>query len=677
MMKTQSIWFSVLLVALVAGCSGDDGNKEQRPRNNDNNEADVRNNFMWPDVSDASLDAATDMRTPDMDMSAPDIFVLDMRRDMPPEDMGMTMLPSGICGNFVVEPGETCDDCSDLSCDDLNACTLDRIAGDASMCSAFCSNEPIAFCAGGDGCCPAGCTAATDADCSTTCGDGVVDALETCDGDCPTACDDMDPTTDDVLTGSAANCNVECVFHVITRCISGDGTCPMGCIEATDSDCEPECGNGVIETGETCDPPESCPSCDDGNPCTDDNVAGSAATCDVVCSRTVIETCTDNDGCCGERCSATQDNDCSATCGNGTVENPPETCEGPQGCNAVQCNPNACEVAVRTGHHQSCNIECGYLDVRSCTPGDGCCPLGCTSLTDSDCEPTCGNGLVEAGEICDPPSLCDVDCPAPDNACATAELIGDPSTCDAQCVIVPVTTCEADGCCPSNCSANDDPDCVPFCGNGFVEQNEICDGNCPSCDDMDACTTDTRLGLAANCDVTCQNEPITVCGNADGCCPSTTTCDANQDQDCTPICGNGVLEIFETCDGNCPAGCGDGDVCTTDVMMGSSATCDVVCTNPVITACGADEGCCPASCNALTDPNCSPVCGNGVTEPPETCDGNCPSSCNDNNACTTDVRSGTSGNCNVTCTNTVITACVNGDGCCPSACDNLNDTDCP
>jgi hypothetical protein len=511
----------------------------QRPRNNSDNEdtADARNNFSWPD-------AANDFAVSDMDASVGDM-AQDMPRDMNPADvdMGMTMLPSGVCGNLIVETGETCDDCAALDCDDLNGCTLDRVAGDASLCSAYCSNEPVAFCAGGDGCCPAGC------------GNGVVDALETCDGDCPIDCDDMDVTTADVLTGSAANCNVGCSHQTIVLCIDGDGTCPAGCIEATDTDCVAECGNGVIESGETCDPPESCPSCDDGNPCSEDTTTGSAATCDVVCSRTAVETCIDGDGCCGARCAFGEDDDCSPTCGNGVVEDP-ETCEGAPQCNGISCNPNTCEAALRTGHHQSCNIECGYIDIRACAPDDGCCPLGCTSANDNDCAPSCGNGIIDTGEICDPPSLCDVACAAPANVCATAELIGDPTTCDAQCVVTPITVCEADGCCPPTCSANDDPDCAPFCGNGYVEVNELCDGNCPNCDDGDACTTDTRQGLPANCNVSCRNEPISTCGNADGCCPAGIGCDANLDTDCAPICGNGVIEMGETCDGNCPSSCG-------------------------------------------------------------------------------------------------------------------------
>ena len=40
--------------------------------------------------------------------------------------------------------------------------------------------------------------------------------------------------------------------------------------------------------------------------------------------------------------------------------------------------------------------------VYQCKGGDGCCPVGCVTATDSDCKPAvCGNSIVENGEACD------------------------------------------------------------------------------------------------------------------------------------------------------------------------------------------------------------------------------------------------------------------------------------
>lgn len=654
----------VLFVLVVTACSNEAGDKVT----SDGGPVDAeRVDMSAADGGQAEMGDRADMRSQDASNPAPD-----MRRE---EDMGTTMLPAGVCGNLIVETGETCDDCSDLDCNDSNRCTVDFAAGDASSCSAYCRNDEVSHCQSDDGCCPTGCTPTTDNDCSTSCGDFVIDALETCDGDCPTSCDDENSATRDLMVGTAANCNVQCVHVPILRCVDGDGFCPAGCLELTDDDCASECGNGVVETGETCDPPGSCPSCDDGNPCTADETSGSAATCDVTCSSTPIDVCANGDGCCGPRCDADEDDDCSATCGDGVVQ-PPETCEGPQSCNALVCMPLSCETAVRTGHHQSCNIDCGYVETTGCQGGDGCCPLGCTAASDNDCEAICGNGVLEPGEFCDPPGLCEIACPDDRDACTTVAVEGSPETCDGRCVVTNITECLDDGCCPANCNANNDPDCVPFCGNGVVEAGEVCDGNCPNCDDANACTIDTRVGLPERCNVMCEHAVIVFCGADDGCCPSGVGCNSLTDPDCAPICGNGLIEDGETCDGNCPASCDDLDACTTDQQVGGAATCDLVCSNVDITACTGGDGCCPAGCNANTDTDCASVCGNNVTEPGETCDGNC-GSCNDQNACTADSQTGDAASCDLVCTNDPITTCTGGDGCCPATCTNLNDSDCP
>ena len=39
-----------------------------------------------------------------------------------------------------------------------------------------------------------------------------------------------------------------------------DGCCPVGCTGASDLDCPARCGNMVLEKGEECDPPGSCPA---------------------------------------------------------------------------------------------------------------------------------------------------------------------------------------------------------------------------------------------------------------------------------------------------------------------------------------------------------------------------------------------------------------------------------
>jgi hypothetical protein len=296
---------------------------------------------------------------------------------------------------------------------------------------------------------------------------------------------------------------------------------------------QPTCGNGVVNSGETCDPPSSCPaSCDDGNACTVDQLTGSAQNCNVACTHSVIDACAPGDGCCPSGCDSTTDTDCSASCGNGVVDEN-ETCDPPTSC-PTNCNDgNACTVDQLTGSAQNCNATCSHSTITSCTSDDGCCPSSCDSTTDTDCSAGCGNGVVESGETCDPPSSCPTSCDD-GNACTVDQLTGTAQNCNVACSHSAISTCESgDGCCPTGCDSTTDTDCSVSCGNGVVESGETCDppSSCPtSCDDGDPCTRDQLTGSAANCNATCGNTAITACTSGDGCCPS--GCDFTNDDDC-------------------------------------------------------------------------------------------------------------------------------------------------
>ena len=88
------------------------------------------------------------------------------------------------------------------------------------------------------------------------------------------------------------------------------------------------------------------------------------------------------------------------------------------------------------------------------------------------------------------------------------------------------------------------------------------------------------------------------------------------------MCGNGVIEAGELCDGDCPqaaAACDDADVCTQDLLAGSAAQCNAQCVNNPINTCINGDGCCPSSCNSGNDSDCpaaiAPVGGAcGVTQ---------------------------------------------------------------
>jgi hypothetical protein len=611
------------------------------------------------------------------------------------------------CGNGIVDVGETCDPLSScpMTCPQMG-CTLRSLAG-GGTCQAQCQTSGTqTSCANNDACCPTGCNAVNDNNCSAVCGNGVLEPGELCEGTmCPTSCPNQGCT---IRALQGTGCQRQCVDAGTIACgTNNDSCCPAGCTAMTDTDCS-GCGNGRIEAGETCDPPGTCPNCNDSDSCTTDTQTGSASTCNVVCSH-APKTCSNagKDQCCPTGCSAGNDSDC-AGCGDGVIDmtsgetcDPPSTCPSPTSCTPAQC----WDIATYTGSAMTCNATCTHSQ-RACsgTTKDGCCPPGCnTSLAnrDDDCPAQCGNGFVETGETCDPLSTCVMTCPQINCQLRT---LANGGTCQAACVNNGMQTActNGDQCCPGGgsgtCNSLNDNDCLPFCGNSVIESGEICDGNCPSsCSNM-GCTVYSLQGTG------CQRQcvatgTISTCTNGDGCCAS--GCNANNDNNCTAVCGNGIVESGELCetsgDGGTPTGPdgGAGTICPSScppigcqlrVVQGTG--CQRQCVNAtggdggtgMITGCISNDGCCPSGCNATNDNNCSPVCGNNVTEPPETCDGNCPTatSCFSDADFVRTFNPGSAAGCDETCTS-VPRACDpnKADGFCPSMCDSSTDLDCP
>jgi hypothetical protein len=183
----------------------------------------------------------------------------------------------------------------------------------------------------------------------------------------------------------------------------------------------------------------------------------------------------------------------------------------------------------------------------------------------------CGDGIVT------PPEKCDINipagnigaCPRNDNDCPPKEpckkwVYNGELACNADCEVWVPPCGVADDCCPSNCNQNLDPDCSPDCGNGIVEKElgETCEKAtseraqnsstaCPTgCtdDDNDPCTKMELVGSADNCNAACKKVTITKPENGDKCCPEGAS--SLNDSDCKPICGNGIWEKGEECDGD-------------------------------------------------------------------------------------------------------------------------------
>lgn len=128
------------------------------------------------------------------------------------------------------------------------------------------------------------------------------------------------------------------------------------------------------------------------------------------------------------------------------------------------------------------------------------------AVVDVDFAATCGNGMVDGGEICD------------DNTefCTTID---------------PILYSGGKAKCLDNCAGWDTATCdeVPHeCGNTVKEGPEACDGDTKNCVDIDA---NKYSGGKAKC--------LGDCSGYD-----TATCDEKQ-----PECGNNVIEQGELCDG--------------------------------------------------------------------------------------------------------------------------------
>jgi MYXO-CTERM domain-containing protein len=332
------------------------------------------------------------------------------------------------------------------------------------------------------------------------CGDGKLDPGEACDtaipagapGSCPTSCNDGNPCTKDMLTGTA--CNTACSFFAIITPINGDGCCPPGASSQTDSDCPASCGNGVLDPGEKCDTGipagqwGGCPTtCDDKNPCTTDTLVGSG--CNAYCTHQNI--CPTNN------------------CGNGVVD-AGEWCDtaipaGQPGSCPTNCDDkNPCTVDTLMG--SACLAKCSHVPITQPANGDGCCPPGASSANDSDCSSTCGNGVIDPGEACDPgiqsgPGSCTMSCDD-QNPC-TKDFLGG-GACNPKCMhsALPPDPTKKDGCCPDGMTSNQDADCLPPCGPDSNEAN--CTNPCENvtCPDGEYCNNGQCLPWPSGSDPT-------------------------------------------------------------------------------------------------------------------------------------------------------------------------------
>ena len=311
--------------------------------------------------------------------------------------------------------------------------------------------------------------------------------------------------------------------------------------EPRDAPAAPVCGNGTIESGEECDPQGSCPTSCSNQGCTTFVLQGSASDCTARCQQMGSQTaCSAGDGCCPASCNAINDADCAIKCDNGVKEGQ-ETCDPlstcptacpPQGCQMRQLvNPGSCMAACTNDRQQT-----------TCMSGDGCCPASCNNTSDGDCQPRCGNSVVEIGESCDPVSQCN----SRRDACTSnRETIrvrsGDPASCTFRCMEMPRACGPDDDQCPSGCPAGQDPDCRRPNGESCGSGAECVSGNCvggiccnTACND--GCRSCRVSGRVGTCSAPSSTETC-----SDG---KDNNCDGSIDENCCggpnqPCCATG------------------------------------------------------------------------------------------------------------------------------------------
>ncbi len=475
---------------------------------------------------------------------------------------------------------------------------------------------------------------------------------------CPATCDDGNKCTSDICDAST---KFKCVHKTLskgTSCEDGNmcngaetcnanGECkagkPKACADdnnpCTAQKCDPKtgCGHVNVADGTKCKATGSCggagvckagvcastaPSCDDGNPCTDNRCLPTGKSSNPPLAKGTA--CKDTDTCNGE-----------------------EVCDGAGACKSP--GPLACQDDGNVCTVENCSVSGGCSSVPgnedgACTVDSlpGACKGGvCVKKDDTACEPDndpCTD-TVRVGGVCTNVPAADGTTCSDGNACTRVDA------CQAgKCVgATPVVCGGASGCQEAGVC---DP-ATGMCTGGVNKPDGA------SCDDANLCTT-TDSCKAGQCVGTAKS-----CGPASDSCHTEGTCDPS-----TGVCSNPVVADGTAC--NDGKTCTTADSCTAGVCGGTVKTCAPsdachlagvceestgLCTNPVApngTTCSDGNACTQSdSCQAGTCTGGSPVTceGSGSCREAGTCDptsglclGGTPkadgTTCNDNNLCT-------------------------------------------
>lgn len=374
------------------------------------------------DYTDVALDTADDASTGDASADG-------TGDDAGTEDTGTTDTGDTgggqVCGNGVAEGSELCDgaDLRGADCADIG------FAAGSLACRADCGGYVVTAC---EGACTPDCSGrecGVDPVCGTPCGDcadgTTCNATGQCIGDAP------DPICGNGIREDGELCDGTDVGAVACADFgydAGDLACAPTCQGYAFAACtgggDATCGNDLRETGEVCDGIDLR-----GQTCADFGFDRGALACSADCDGFTLTGCSDNP---------------TAVCGNGIRE-------GAELCDGVDVGSAVCTAFGFDRGTLTCAAGCGAYNFDGCVNDGGA---------------VCGNGTLEAGEVCDRSALGGA-------TCMTLGYDRGALGCDSDCLGLDTSGCTSD--------------CVPACGSRECGNDPVCGISCGTCAGTDAC----------------------------------------------------------------------------------------------------------------------------------------------------------------------------------------------